>query len=99
MALETAGKDPAVTPSEGYPARILTLFDMKMSGHAAVWADDTLEVAKLEQSSTGTTEEVQLLKRMFLNQFKKTVRKSYDLNRDLEVLHQGYTSPLRTTTR
>lgn len=94
MALEMTGRDPLLSPPDDHPARILKLFDMKMSGDAAVWADDTPEVAKIVQSSSGTVDDVKSLKQMFLNRFKKTPPKSNDLNRDLEDLRQGHLETL-----
>lgn len=84
-----AGRDPATSPAEDLPARILKLFDMKMAGEAAVWADDTPEVAAIVQSSAGTPKEVKALKQMFVNRFKRTVPGSDDLGRGLGGLCQG----------
>lgn len=94
MALEMAGRLSTVGKAEDYPARVLKLFDMKMSGEAAVWADDTPEVADLVQTSSGTMEHVKSLKLLFLARFKKTTPRSNDLNRDLEDLQQGVSESL-----
>lgn len=50
MALAMAGRPPDTSPSSSHPSRIPKLFDMKMAGDAAVWADDTPKVATIVQT-------------------------------------------------
>lgn len=73
---------------ENHPHKFIRLFDMRMSGEAAMWADETPEVATIIQAKDHSEKHVDELKTLFLARFRKSVIPKVDVDKDFEFLRQ-----------
>lgn len=73
---------------ENHLHKFIRLFNMRMSGEAAMWADETPEVATIIQAKDHSEKHVDELKTLFPARFRKSVILKVDVNKDFEFLRQ-----------
>lgn len=77
-------------PEKGLlPERLVRLFDMKMCGDAAQWADITPEVSEILLKERPVQGDVGDLKKLFISRFRTVTPTIRNVNKDLQDLQQG----------